>query len=153
MTAASGRKAVVPGGPVNHSAYLLAVQKAVNAVGRGARPWVQVRKRMGGEQVVLCGQVAAVDAGPDSGEWFKVQTDLGTLWIESRNMRMCSGDGRCTCEADHASKAREGVPSRAPLPGPGQADWRSGRAAVCPAQASTQEPCLHRSAGEVACSA
>ena len=153
MRPISGRNAVTPGEPVSHSAYLLAVQEAVDAAGRGARPWVQVRKRMGGEQVVLCGQVAAVDAGPDSGEWFKVQTDLGTLWIESRNMRMCSGDGRCTCEADHVSKAREGVPSRAPLPGPGQADWRSGRAAVCRPAPSAQELCHRRSGEEVACSA
>ena len=34
----------------------------------------------------------------DSGEWFKVGTDLGPVWALSKNVRLCSGvDGLCSC--------------------------------------------------------
>lgn len=62
--------------------------------------WVQVRQWVRGTQgvpLVLCGRVRELRAG--DGEWFKVDTPDGPVWAESRNVRLCSGDGRCVCEA------------------------------------------------------
>ncbi|HSV70288.1 MAG TPA: hypothetical protein VLI72_09255 [Methylibium sp.] len=83
------------GQPLTHLGYLQACQLAERAC---LRPCVQVRKRFGGEAVVLCARVVEIDAGSSDGEWFKVETALGALWVESRHVRLCSGDGRCTCE-------------------------------------------------------
>lgn len=124
--------------PVTHAAYMQACQQRA-LLGTAARPWVQVQKRFGAHRLVLCGQVVELDAGSDTGEWFKVKTDQGPLWIESRNVRMCSGDGRCTCEVEGRGSEVEGVPHRAPLPGARQADWRSGRGEVCRPEAIAQE--------------
>ncbi|WP_201496318.1 hypothetical protein [Rubrivivax sp. A210] len=57
---------------------------------------MQVRKHHREGPCVLCGQVRELRAGGD-GQWFKVDTDIGPLWAEGRNVRLCSGDGRCTC--------------------------------------------------------
>ncbi|MDT8997767.1 hypothetical protein RQP53_00595 [Paucibacter sp. APW11] len=59
---------------------------------------VQIRRK----GVTLCGTVAEMVEQFDQsarGEWFKVDCDLGRVWVESRNVRLCSGDGRCTCES------------------------------------------------------
>jgi hypothetical protein len=58
---------------------------------------VQVQKRYRDVRLVLCGQV--VELSVNEGEWFKLRTDDGMVWAEGRHVRMCSGDGRCTCEA------------------------------------------------------
>lgn len=123
---------VAPDGqPLTHLGCVQACNQLAIAGYRGVLPWVQVRKRVGGGPVVLCGQVIEIDAGSDNGEWFKVGTALGPLWIESRSVRLCSGDGRCTCEAEALLEQQgvemKGVPHQAPLPGAGRADWRSGR--------------------------
>ena len=123
---------------VTHAAYMQACQQR-GLLSPAARPWVQVQKRFGAHRLVLCGQVLELDAASDTGEWFKVATDQGSLWIESRNVRMCSGDGRCTCEVEARGSEGRGVPHRAPLPGARQADWRSGRGEVCRPEAITQE--------------
>lgn len=56
--------------------------------------WVQVRRR----RAVLCGRVVGLGEFAERGEWFKVETDIGQFWAESRHVRLCSGDGRCACE-------------------------------------------------------
>ena len=138
--------------PVSHLAYMSACQQRA-ALGVAARPWVQVRKKFGDCRLVLCGQVIELDAGSSSGEWFKVSTNQGALWIESRNVRMCSGDGRCTCEIERQGERKEGVSHRAPLPDARQADWRSGRAEVCPPPTFLQEPPPNTPARGAQCSA
>jgi hypothetical protein len=79
---------------LSHMAYSLACARLSLETGRAVALHVQVRKR--GE--VLCGQVLECFEFAAAGEWFKVQTDLGPLAVESRNVRLCSGDGRCRCE-------------------------------------------------------
>lgn len=101
--------------PLSHLGYVHACGQLAEAGGASARPWVQVRKRFGRDRVVLCGQVVEIDASSDSGEWFKVNTDLGPVWIESRNVRLCSGDGRCTCEAERSAGSADR--ERCPAPG------------------------------------
>jgi hypothetical protein len=67
--------------------------------------WVQVRQWVRGSQgvsLVLCGRVRELRA--NDGEWFKVDTTDGPVWAESRNVRLCSGDGRCSCEASPAGE-------------------------------------------------
>lgn len=93
------------GEPLTHRAYLDACAAQAAAGRPPLRPWVQVRKRLGGTPAVLCGRVVELDAGTSDGEWFKVETDVDPLWIESRNVRLCSGDGRCTCEAEERERA------------------------------------------------
>jgi hypothetical protein len=61
------------------------------------KPVVHVQVKRRGE--VHCGHVVELADTVDSREWFKVQTQLGLVWAESKNVRLCSGDGRCTCEA------------------------------------------------------
>lgn len=65
--------------------------------GAARQLWVQVRRHHREGPYMLCGQL--VELSDNNGtEWFKVNTDLGTVWAEGRNVRMCSGDGRCSCE-------------------------------------------------------
>ena len=89
-------------GPLTHRAYTaFSVCKALQL---GSAPVVHVQLRRKG--VTLCGQVAEmvenfdqVDQAKRGGqEWFKVDCALGRVWVESRNLRLCSGDGRCSCE-------------------------------------------------------
>ena len=76
--------------PLTHSAYIAACNTVKH------RPFVQVRKRFREGPVMLCGQVLELDG---SGlDLFKVGTEFGTLWASGKNLRMCSGDGRCICE-------------------------------------------------------
>ncbi len=94
----STREGRAGGLPLTHQAYSVACGAS------RPKPWVQVRRRLQGSPVVLCGQVAELSA--NEGEWFKVETWIGPMWVESRNIRMCSGDGRCTCESGaHAPAA------------------------------------------------
>lgn len=90
MQTLSNRLGQAEGLPLTHRAYI-----AASSPGQAA-PRVQVRKYHREGPCVLCGQVRELhDSG---GQWFKVDTDIGPLWVESRNVRLCSGDGRCTCE-------------------------------------------------------
>ncbi len=111
------RTAVTPDGqPLTHLGCIQACTQLASAGRPGVLPWVQVRKRFGGRQLVLCGQVIELDASSDTDEWFKVGTDLGPVWAVSRNVRLCSGDGRCTCEADAGSRNSSAVGKRCPAP-------------------------------------
>ena len=90
--------------PLTHSACLAASQRdAAGGAGAG-RPWVRVRVRRSHPvgPYVLCGQVVKLR---DNGtEWFKLETCMGPVWVLGAYLRMCSGDGRCTCEPDPAPK-------------------------------------------------
>lgn len=81
---------------LSHFAYSVACARVGLEQRRVARLHVQVKK----QGAVLCGQVAECCEYSHAGEWFKVDTaELGRISVESRNVRLCSGDGRCVCEA------------------------------------------------------
>lgn len=80
---------------LTHSDFLAACTGQRRSSARG--PWVQVQKRFRDARLVLCGQVIELSA--EDGEWFKVRTEDGPVWAQGRNVRLCSGDGRCACEA------------------------------------------------------
>lgn len=85
--------------PLTHRGCIAAGQALERAGTPDPRPWVQVRRYAHGGPYVLCGQV--VQLGGSEAELFKVDTTIdGPLWVESRNVRLCSGDGRCTCEPE-----------------------------------------------------
>lgn len=74
---------------------------------------VQVRIK----HTVLCGRVVEVGSPTAPREFFKVHTALGEQWVTAWNARLCSGDGRCTCEAGKAApeaaepaRAQRGLP-------------------------------------------
>lgn len=92
--------------PLTHCAFLAACERQT-LVGSDAQPWVQVRKRFDGRAEVLCGQVIELGAGDASGEWFRVRTEIGLQWFEGRNVRLCSGDDRCTCEPESLGSGRD----------------------------------------------
>ena len=56
---------------------------------------------------MLCGRVIELAGDGTDAEWFKVETSAGPLWAQGRNLRMCSGDGRCTCEVHPSQLQRE----------------------------------------------
>lgn len=98
MQTPSKRRGQAAGLPLTHSAYIAASMHCKTA------PRVQVRKHHPEGPVVLCAVV--LELHDREGEWFKVNTQIGPLWVEPRNVRMCSGDGRCTCEAETRETVR-----------------------------------------------
>ena len=58
-----------------------------------AKVFVQFRR----QGVVRCGQVVACEDF-EGAEFFKVATERGQEWARCTSTRLCSGDGRCTCE-------------------------------------------------------
>ena len=90
MQTPSIRRGQAEGLPLTHSAFIAASRQGETA------PRVQVRKYHPEGPCVLCAQVRELQ--DRNGQWFKVDTAIGQLWVESKNVRMCSGDGRCTCE-------------------------------------------------------
>lgn len=87
--------------PLTHRQCIAATEMQMGQSRRAV--WVQVRQWVRGAQGVslaLCGRVRELRAS--DGEWFKVDTFDGPVWAESRNVRLCSGDGRCVCEASAA---------------------------------------------------
>lgn len=81
-------------GPLTHRAYTAAVCQRYLA-GKPEALHVQVRK----QGVTSCACVAKMcETFTDSGEFYQVESEVfGLVWVESRNVRLCSGLG-CTCE-------------------------------------------------------
>lgn len=79
---------------LSHADYCAACSRIALATREVAKLRVQVRIKGG----VICGQVEQLGEWAEAGEWFRVATPVGSRWVESRNVRLCSGDGRCTCE-------------------------------------------------------
>lgn len=88
--------------PLSHSAFFVACGVVTEAGGGASALRVQVRKRIQDETVVLCGQVIELDA--TDAEWFRVRTPLGIVWAQPRNVRLCTGDGRCICEPNEGEE-------------------------------------------------
>ena len=80
---------------LTHFDYSVACARLGLEKRQAVRLHVQVKK----QGAVLCGQVVECCEYSHAGEWFKVDTQqLGRISVESRNVRLCSGDGRCVCE-------------------------------------------------------
>jgi hypothetical protein len=82
--------------PLTHRACLTASPRSTPGAASRASTWVQVRRHHREGPYVLCGQLIELRSGET--EWFKVDTVDGAVWADGKNVRMCSGDGRCTCE-------------------------------------------------------
>lgn len=48
------------------------------------------------KRAVLCGKVLKLAEFSETGDWFHVDTQIGPVWAESRNVRLCA-DEQCTC--------------------------------------------------------
>lgn len=81
--------------PLTHRECLPLLRQAAAQRSKESLPWVQLRRYDKNGPYVLCGRLIDLDCGET--ELFKVETDIGTYWAQGRNVRMCSGDGRCTC--------------------------------------------------------
>ncbi len=109
LTAETGNQAAPMGRPLTHRDCLAGMPQATGRAACAA-PWVQVRRFHPAGAFVLCGQVIELSNHGDNGaEWFKVETCIGPLWAQGKNLRMCSGDGRCTCEGGAASQPSDGT--------------------------------------------
>lgn len=65
-------------------------------LGESIQAFVQFQRR----GIKACGVV--VDGAPADGssDWFQIRSlDGGLCWLPQANVRLCSGDGRCSCEA------------------------------------------------------
>lgn len=91
MQTLSLRQGQAEGLSLTHAAYIAASRPGEPA------PRVQVRKHHPDGPCVLCAQV--IELIDRNGQWFKLGTPIGVLWAEGRNVRLCTGDGRCTCES------------------------------------------------------
>jgi len=90
MHTPSIRRGQAEGLPLTHCAYIAASKSGEPA------PRVQVRKYHPEGPYVLCAEV--IQLLDYNGERFKLNTPIGPLYADGRNVRLCSGDGRCTCE-------------------------------------------------------
>lgn len=86
-----------PAIPLTHRQCIAAGNQKATGCANSARPWVQVRRYHPEGPYVLCGQV--IELRENGAEWFKVDTIAGPVWANGQHVRLCSGDGRCTCEA------------------------------------------------------
>lgn len=70
-----------------------------------------------------CAVVVEAELGDGSQDWFRVRLDgeQRLSWLPSSKVRMCSGDGRCSCEraAEEAAgfgRACEAIPAASDVP-------------------------------------
>jgi hypothetical protein len=87
-------RAPEPGATLTHFAYSLHCSRIALERQEVAKVFVQFRR----QGVTRCGQVVRCEDF-EGGEFFKVATDRGEEWARASSTRLCSGDGRCTCEA------------------------------------------------------
>ena len=82
--------------PLTHLQCMTASAKLAADGAIDTRPRVQVQRHHSEGPYRLCAQVVALLTG--GAELFKVDTAIDTFWANGQNLRLCSGDGRCTCE-------------------------------------------------------
>lgn len=100
----SQRAGQAAGLPLTHSDCMRAVTALHHQrPGLDARLRVQVRRYHPDGHAVLCGFVS--DLHENDGEWFAIETAIGRLWAPGKHVRLCSGDGRCTCEHEDTRPA------------------------------------------------
>jgi hypothetical protein len=83
--------------PLTHQNYMTACREQAVRNPCDPQPCVQVRRWCRSGPVTLCGRVTALHVSDP--ECFVVDTDIGEVYATGRNVRLCSGDGRCTCES------------------------------------------------------
>lgn len=65
----------------------------------GSDHWSPVHVQVRKQGIVSCATVLDAREGEGGKAFFDVDSQLfGRVWCESRQVRLCSGDGRCTCE-------------------------------------------------------
>lgn len=82
---------------LTHEAYAAYCTRVALETRTVPRVFVQCRRR----GMTLCGRVKLLsDHQFSDGEWFKVELvgNMGDVWVPSRQVRLCSGDGACACE-------------------------------------------------------
>lgn len=84
---------VSPGSVLTHFSYSVHCSRVALERREVAKVFVQFRR----QGVVRCGQVVRCEDF-EGREFFKVATDRGEEWARAESTRLCSGDGRCTCE-------------------------------------------------------
>lgn len=100
LTDKTGKLATYMGQPLTHRDCLAHAPHGAMLLGI-YRPMVQVRRSHPAGAYTLCGQVCELSNDSETGaEWFKVKTCIGMVWAQGKALRMCSGDGRCRCEAE-----------------------------------------------------
>jgi hypothetical protein len=93
LVALARARALQPGDVLSHLTYSLHCWRVAVERREVAVVWVQVRRQGG----LVCGRVIGCEE-TERGEFFKLETERGPLWASATSTRMCSGDGRCTCE-------------------------------------------------------
>jgi hypothetical protein len=91
------------GKPLTHRECILAGHSNCADHPGSRKLHVQLRRRDRNGDYSLCGTLVLLQVG--NKEWFKVDTEVDTFWAEGRDLRLCSGDGRCTCELPRHSAA------------------------------------------------
>lgn len=124
MLSDSHDDAIGPDRAVTHSDCLRISAALLQAHGKPMLPWVQVRRFHRDGPYTLCGRLAAL--GHSDAEWFKVETEIDTVWARGKDLRMCSGDGRCICEPLTPRPGETGEPTRS---------------TAAPTTQKTQQPC------------
>lgn len=99
-TAESRAQALQPeaGQPLRSLGQYLTAALQLRGDGNDWRPvHVQIRK----QGVTFCGTVRDARESYDTGRaFFLIDSDqLGQVWCSAGRVLLCSGDGRCTCEA------------------------------------------------------
>jgi hypothetical protein len=84
---------VLRGDLLTHYSYSVHCSRIALELRRVAKVFVQIRK----QGATLCGQVVSCEDF-DGKEFFKVETQRGQEWAPASSTRLCSFDGRCTCE-------------------------------------------------------
>ena len=96
--------------PLTHCQCIAAGFKQAAGGATGARLWVQVQRHHPQGPYPLCAQV--VELRENGAEWFKVDTAIDTFWAKGKSLRLCSGDGRCTCETVTVPGCTSTAPSK-----------------------------------------
>lgn len=86
--------------PLTHEQCMATARALEDLTGAKAELHVQHRQPSREGSYVLCARLLEMATATDGRELFKVDNGIGSAWTIGRNLRMCSGDGRCTCEPD-----------------------------------------------------
>lgn len=93
MTVRDELRAPAPGAVLSHFAYSLYCSRVALDRQEVAKVFVQFRR----QGVTRCGQVDCCE-DIEGVEYFRLVTERGREWTRCSAARLCSGDGRCTCE-------------------------------------------------------
>jgi len=92
------------GVPLTHRAFIAATANGSRCV------CVQARRHHRDGPYWLCAEVLELGAGDT--EWFKVRSAIDDWWASSRDLRLCSPDGRCACDDSADTRRPTAKPAR-----------------------------------------